>query len=245
MLRLVPQGKAPDHPARLRASMGGGVALPVIQAHQPLRTQGHAVRTPVEQVIGRDAFLASRLNFNDTEPVPERFEDGAGGSLASFYRVLAGQHGVGEGAKEPSTVDGLCGLPENDMRGSGDEGDLARLQRIQTYHSHVGVHSAFSNRNTRGQAKLLGCFLAEPANDDPQVQHFLGKLLEKVAQPDSLVQTYRKTAGVAVVEPFGAGRVNARCPFAGEAVSQPIAAPTDMFPAVTQLPFLFFQPLAL
>src|SRR5437588_10496236 len=146
---------------------------------------------PVEQVIGRDAFLASRLNFNATEPIPEPIDDGAGGSLAPLYRVLAGQHGVGEGAEEPGTVDRLRGLPQNDMRGSGDEGDLARLQRIQTYHSHVGVHSAFSNRNTRGQAKLLGCFLAEPANYDPQGQHFLRKLLEKGPEPDSILPPYR------------------------------------------------------
>src|SRR5437588_9133047 len=191
MLRLVSEGKAPDHPARLRVSIGGAVALPVIQHHQPLRTEGHALRTPVEQVIGGDAFLASRLNFNATEPIPEPFDDGAGGSLATFYSVQAGQHGGGEGAKRPRTVYGLCGLPENDMRGSGDEGDLAWLQRIQTYHSHVGVHSAFSNRNTRGQAKLLGCFLAEPANYDPQGQHFLRKLLEKGPEPDSILPPYR------------------------------------------------------
>src|SRR5207302_5120718 len=144
-----------------------------------------------------------------------------------------------------STVVGLYGLYETDMRETSDEGDLARLQRIQTYHSHVSVHSAFSNGNTRGQAKLLGCFLAEPANYDPQVQHFLGKLLEKVAQPDRLVQTYRKTTGVAVVVPFDAGSVNACCPLAREAVSQPFRVLTDVFRGGIGVRFVLFQPESL
>src|SRR6266480_3294891 len=142
MLLLVPEGKAPDHPACLRVGIGSAVALPVIQHHQPLRTQRHALRMSIEQVIDRDALLAGQLNFNTTEAIPKPIDNGAGGSLSTFYRVLTGQHGVGEGAKEPGTVDGFCGLRENDVRGAGYEGNLARLQRIQTYHSYVGVHSA-------------------------------------------------------------------------------------------------------
>src|SRR5438105_90204 len=130
LILLVPRGVRLN-PAGGVDHMAGGFLDTRVRSsthrRQDGRPQGHALRTPVEQVLGRDAFLASRLNFNATEPIPEPFDDGAGGSLGTFYRVLAGQHGVGEGAKEPGTVDGLCGLPENDMRGSGDEGDLARL----------------------------------------------------------------------------------------------------------------------
>src|SRR2546429_4822177 len=107
MLRLVSEGKAPDHPARLRVSIGGAVALPVIQHHHPLRTEGHALRMPVEQAIGRDAFLASRLNFNATEPIPAPFDDVPAGSLATSNRTLAGQHDVAAGPQDPSTPDGL------------------------------------------------------------------------------------------------------------------------------------------
>jgi len=109
MRRVVLKGKPPNHPTCFWVGIGSTVSLPVFHHHQSIRTYRQVLSALIEQIVKVESKRTSLLNESPTEIIPEPFDDRTGGHLTTFHHVLAGNHSVGEGTKEPRSVDGLLG----------------------------------------------------------------------------------------------------------------------------------------
>src|SRR5258708_1910802 len=108
--------------------------------------------------------------------------------------------------------------------------------------THHLIRPTFSNRNTRGQTKLLSGFLAKTTHHGTHVQYLRGKLLEKIIQFNGLIEAGWETAVVAVVVPAKAGDVDTRRPFASETVGHPISVFANMCSSPINVWFILLQP---
>src|SRR6266487_880226 len=239
---IVLEGQPPDYPSRFRVGIGSPVSLPVVHHHESIGAYRQVLSALIEQIVKVEALRTGLFKESSTEIIAEPFDDRAGGNLTPFHHVLTRNHSVGEGAKEPWTVDGLRGRTENSVRRACDEGDLARSQHIHAHCTHHRIRPTFSNWNTRGQTKLLCRFLAETTDHGTHVQYLLGELLEKIVQSNSLIETGWKTVVVAVIVPAKAGGVDTRRPFASETVGHPINVFTNMCSSTIHVRFILFQP---
>src|SRR5205814_7762980 len=129
---VVLEGQSPNHSASLRVGIGSAIALPVIQYHQSIRTCWQVLCTLIQQVIEADALRTCFWNESSTEILSKPFDDRTSGDLTTFYYILTRNYSVGEGAKEPRTMDSFCGLAENSMRRTCDKSNFARSQ-----HTHA------------------------------------------------------------------------------------------------------------
>src|SRR5258708_15027955 len=108
--------------------------------------------------------------------------------------------------------------------------------------THHRIRPTFSNRNTRGQTKLLSGFLAKTTNHGTHVQYLRGKLLEKIIQFNGLIEAGWKTAVVAVVVPAKAGDVDTRRPFASHTIGHPISVFANLCSSPINAWFILLQP---
>ena len=108
MRRVVLKCKSPNHPTCFWVGIGSTVSLPVIHHHQSIRTYRQVLSALVEQIVKVESKRTSLLNESPTEIIPEPFDDGASGNLTTFHHVLARNHSVSEGAKEPRAINSLC-----------------------------------------------------------------------------------------------------------------------------------------
>src|ERR1700680_4032288 len=115
MRRVMLESQSPNHPACFGVGIGSAVSLPVIHHDESVGTCRQVLSTHIEQFIKAKPQHSSLLKKSSTEIIPEPFDDRTSGHLTPFHHVLAWNHSVGEGTKDPRPVDGLLGHAENSM----------------------------------------------------------------------------------------------------------------------------------
>ena len=84
----------------------------------------------VEDGVGVGPPFGGQGGLLAGEVLLEPFDHGAGGDLAAFDRILAGDHGVGVGAEDALGVEFGGALAQHEVGRAGDEGHLAGGQDI-------------------------------------------------------------------------------------------------------------------